>query len=205
MLKSQELLGWSRLLLVLAVEDGLFIVWKSLKRWKWHWIHLAGQYSGVKGGLEYGRGGPHQPNPSTCVHRCRCSLPGLTGFTTETVWEDQWRPPTEYYPRVTGKLPTSPTIPERSCTLTRQYFGGNGHPLQPKWIIKTRELPSPCTKMAPEDLFSAGRPGSCGESFEPWSGAGSDSSCFLVHRDKRGGQDNDRANTRQIPQLFRRH
>ena len=27
-------------------------------------------------------GSPHQPHPGTRVRRCRCSLPGLTGFTT---------------------------------------------------------------------------------------------------------------------------
>ena len=26
-------------------------------------------------------GGPHQPHPGTRINRCRCSLPGLTGFT----------------------------------------------------------------------------------------------------------------------------
>ena len=32
---------------------------------------------------------PCQPDPSTRRSRCRCSLPGLTGFTGKTVWEDQ--------------------------------------------------------------------------------------------------------------------
>ena len=32
-------------------------------------------------GAEKG-GSPHQPHPGTRVRRCRCSLPGLTGFTT---------------------------------------------------------------------------------------------------------------------------
>jgi hypothetical protein len=32
---------------------------------------------------------PCQPDPSTCRSRCRCSLPGLTGFTGKTVWEDR--------------------------------------------------------------------------------------------------------------------
>lgn len=26
-------------------------------------------------------GGPRQPHPGTHIHRCGCSLPGLTGFT----------------------------------------------------------------------------------------------------------------------------
>jgi len=32
------------------------------------------------GGLVEG-GGPRQPHPGTHIHRCGCSLPGLTGFT----------------------------------------------------------------------------------------------------------------------------
>jgi hypothetical protein len=38
-------------------------------------------------------GGPWQPDPSTRRSRCRCSLPGLTGFAGKTVWEDQQGPP----------------------------------------------------------------------------------------------------------------
>ena len=40
-------------------------------------------------------GGPHQPHPGTRVRRCRCSLPGLTGFTTwrcEGTGADRHRP-----------------------------------------------------------------------------------------------------------------
>ena len=35
---------------------------------------------GADRGLEMG-GVRHQPHPGTRVHCCRCSLPGLTGFT----------------------------------------------------------------------------------------------------------------------------
>ena len=57
-------------------------------------------------------GGPHQPHPGTRVRRCRCSLPGLTGFTTlrcEGTDADRHRPDAARRqplpPRATARVP----------------------------------------------------------------------------------------------------
>ena len=55
-------------------------------------------------------GSPHQPHPGTRVRRCRCSLPGLTGFTTwrcEGTDADRHRPCASARRR--GRISRAPT------------------------------------------------------------------------------------------------
>ena len=98
-------------------------------------------------------GDPHQPHPGTRVRRCRCSLPGLTGFTTwrcEGTDAGRHRPCPSSRRRarisrvarvVPRSVPTAPTLPTRR---SRPRGQSNAH------VATTeRERPSPPRRRDP--------------------------------------------------------
>ena len=111
-------------------------------------------------------GGPHQPHPGTRVCRYRCSLPGLTGFTTwrcEGTDADRHRPDDARRlrpPRTMARVSRVRSVLRRPCDAQRLGTGGplrispdpfspGGAPRKPgstEKVVTPREMQSTCCR-----------------------------------------------------------